>query len=102
MCIRDSNQHNLDSTALKHLDYKTTHFVDIAGKGSKQKTFNQIELTVAGYYAAEDSDIALQLHTTLWPQLTESPDLANIFTTLEMPLVSVLSRIERHGVLIDA
>lgn len=97
-----SNQHNLDSTALKYLDYKTTHFVDIAGKGSKQKTFNQIELTLAAYYAAEDSDIALQLHTALWPQLTESPDLANIFTTLEMPLIPVLSRIERYGVLIDA
>ncbi|MES2142241.1 MAG: DNA polymerase I [Pseudomonadota bacterium] len=97
-----SNQHNLDSTALKYLDYKTTHFVDIAGKGVKQKTFNQIDLNVAGEYAAEDADVALQLHQTLWPQLNESSDLATIFTTLEMPLVPVLSRIERYGVLIDA
>jgi DNA polymerase I len=97
-----SNQHSLDSAALKQLDYRTTHFVDIAGKGAKQKTFNEIEVTVASHYAAEDSDIALQLHKTLWPQLMESANLVTVFTTLEMPLVSVLSRIERYGVLIDA
>ena len=97
-----SNQHSLDNAALKHLDYKTIHFVDIAGKGAKQKTFNQIDLATAGEYAAEDSDIALQLHQTLWPQLTQTPPLATVLTTLEMPLVSVLSRIERYGVLIDA
>ncbi|BBB15056.1 DNA polymerase I [Candidatus Rickettsiella viridis] len=97
-----SNQHSLDNAALKYLDYKTIHFVDIAGKGAKQKTFNQIDLTTAGEYAAEDSDIALQLHQTLWPQLTQTPPLATVLTTLEMPLVSVLSRIERYGVLIDA
>lgn len=97
-----SNQHSLDNAALKYLDYKTIHFVDIAGKGVKQKTFNQIDLSTAGDYAAEDSDIALQLHQSLWPQLTQSPQLATVLTTLEMPLVSVLSRIERYGVLIDA
>lgn len=97
-----SNQHSLDNAALKYLDYKTIHFVDIAGKGAKQKTFNQIDLGTAGEYAAEDSDIALQLHQSLWPKLTESPPLATVLTTLEMPLVSVLSRIERYGVLIDA
>lgn len=97
-----SNQHSLDNAALKHLDYKTIHFVDIAGKGAKQKTFNHIDIATAGEYAAEDSDIALQLHQSLWPQLTQAPPLATVLTTLEMPLVSVLSRIERYGVLIDA
>ncbi len=96
-----SNQHGLDNAALKELDYKTIHFVDIAGKGVKQKTFNQIALEVAGDYAAEDSDMALQLHASFWPQLTALPNLATLFNTLEMPLVSVLSRIERYGVLID-
>jgi DNA polymerase-1 len=96
-----SNQHSLDSAALKHLDYETIHFVDIAGKGNQQKTFNQIDLTVASTYAAEDTDISLQLHSTLWPQLNKLPDLSHVFTQLEMPLVSVLSRIERYGVLID-
>jgi len=97
-----SNQHSLDNAALKYLDYKTIHFVDIAGKGAKQKTFNQIDIATAGEYAAEDSDIALQLHQSLWPKLTQTPPLATVLTTLEMPLVSVLSRIERYGVLIDA
>lgn len=97
-----SNQHNLDSAALKHLNYKTTLFVDIAGKGNKQKTFNQIDVKVAGSYAAEDADITLQLHQTLWTQLKSPTDLTPIFTTLEMPLVAVLSRMERYGVLIDA
>ncbi|MDQ8039164.1 MAG: DNA polymerase I [Rickettsiella sp.] len=97
-----SNQHNLDSAAQKHLHYKTIHFVDIAGKGVKQKTFNHIELAIAGEYAAEDTDVSLRLHETLWPQLNKSPNLVDVFTALEMPLVPVLSRIERYGVLIDA
>jgi DNA polymerase-1 len=96
-----SNQHSLDNAALKHLDYKTIHFADIAGKGVKQKTFNQIDLNTAAEYAAEDSDISLQLHQSLWPQLNQLPALATVLITLEMPLVSVLSRIERYGVLID-
>jgi DNA polymerase I len=96
-----TSQHSLDNAALKHLHYKTVHFEDIAGKGIKQKTFNQIELAVAGHYAAEDADVSLQLHDVLWPQLHELK-LAKVFSTLEMPLVAVLSRMERHGVLIDA
>lgn len=97
-----SNQHSLDNAALKYLNYKTITFTDIAGKGSKQKTFNQIDLATAGKYAAEDSDITLQLHQALWPQLMHLPALATVLTTIEMPLISVLSRIERYGVLIDA
>lgn len=96
-----SNQHSLDNAAWKHLAYKTTSFTDIAGKGVKQKTFNQIPLDIASQYAAEDSDITLQLHQQLWPQLQQLPQLAELFTEVEMPLISVLSRIERRGVLID-
>ncbi|RDH40950.1 MAG: DNA polymerase I [Candidatus Aquirickettsiella gammari] len=97
-----SNQHSLDSAAIKHLDHKTIRFEEIAGKGAKQKTFNQIELQQAEPYAAEDADITLRLHQTLKPQLDALPKLCQVFTTIEMPLVSVLSRIERYGVLVDA
>jgi DNA polymerase-1 len=97
-----SNQHSLDNAAIKHLDHKTIRFEEIAGKGAKQKTFNQIELQQAGPYAAEDADITLRLHQALKPQLDALPKLCQVFTTIEMPLVSVLSRIERYGVLVDA
>lgn len=97
-----SNSHSLNSAAIKHLDHKTIHFEEIAGKGAKQKTFNQIDIQEAGPYAAEDADIALRLHETLKPQLDTLPGLSKVFTHIEMPLVSVLSHIERHGVLVDA
>lgn len=97
-----SNSHSLDSAAIKHLDHKTIHFEEIAGKGAKQKTFNQIDIQEAGPYAAEDADIALRLHETLKPQLDTFPGLSKVFTHIEMPLVPVLSHIERHGVLVDA
>lgn len=97
-----SNSHSLDSAAIKHLDHKTIRFEEIAGKGAKQKTFNQIDIQQAGPYAAEDADIALRLHETLKPQLNALPGLSKVFTHIEMPLVPVLSHIERHGVLVDA
>lgn len=97
-----SRSHSLDSAAIKHLDHKTIHFEEIAGKGTKQKTFNQIDIQEAGPYAAEDADIALRLHTSLKPQLEALPDLAKVFSEIEMPLVPVLSHIERYGVLVDA
>lgn len=96
-----SNSHSLDSAAIKHLDHKTIRFEEIAGKGVKQKTFNQIGIEEAGPYAAEDADIALRLHASLQPKLEALPGLSNVFTQIEMPLVPVLSRIERHGVLVD-
>ncbi|WP_342146778.1 DNA polymerase I [Rickettsiella endosymbiont of Aleochara curtula] len=97
-----SNSHSLDSAAIKHLDHKTIRFEEIAGKGAKQKTFNQIDIQQAGPYAAEDADIALRLHEALKPQLNALPGLSKVFTHIEMPLVPVLSHIERHGVLVDA
>jgi len=76
-------------------------FSDVAGKGKAQLTFDQVDIDKAGHYAAEDADITLRLHNTLMPKLTRQPNLHRIFTELEMPLVSVLSRIEDNGVLID-
>ena len=95
------SRHNMDDLALKHLGITTTHFEDIAGKGVKQLSFNQIELDKAGHYAAEDADITLRLHHKLWPKLEAVPSLASIYTDLELPLIRVLSRVERQGVLVD-
>jgi len=96
-----ASRHDMDSLALAYLNHETIHFEDIAGKGAKQITFNQIDLEQAGPYAAEDADITLRLHQTLWSQLSEDASLASVFEELELPLISVLSRIERQGVLVD-
>ena len=96
-----ATRHDMDSLALKYLGHKTIHFEDIAGKGAKQLTFNQIKLEEAGPYAAEDADITLRLHRALWPRLEEQAGPAAVFTDIEMPLVPVLSRIERQGALIS-
>ncbi|RKF22304.1 DNA polymerase I [Alginatibacterium sediminis] len=95
-------RHDMDSLALKFLQHKTIHFEDIAGKGAKQLTFNQIELEQAGPYAAEDADITLRLHQEIWSQLEQHPSLVKLFNDIELPLASVLSRLERNGVCIDA
>ena len=96
-----ASRHNMDALAAFYLDYKTTHFEDIAGKGAKQLTFNQIDLEQAGPYAAEDADIALRLHQTLWPRLVAEPSLKTLFETVELPLLPVLSHIERNGALVS-
>lgn len=95
------SRHNMDALAEKYLQHKTIHFEDVAGKGAKQLTFDQIDLAQASPYAAEDADITLRLHQALWPKLQAEPGLQKIFQELEIPLLSVLSRIERNGVLID-
>lgn len=95
-------RHDMDSLALKYLGYKTVSFEEVAGKGAKQITFNQVPLEQAAHYAAEDADVTLKLHGALWPSLQKIPALENVFNTIEMPLVSVLSRIERTGALIDS
>lgn len=97
-----ATRHDMDSLALKYLGHKTIAFEDIAGKGAKQLTFNQIALEQAAEYAAEDADITLRLHQTLWPKLQDEEKLRSVFETIEMPLLPVLSRIERTGALIDA
>lgn len=97
-----AGRHDMDSLADRHLNYKTTTFEDIAGKGKKQLTFNQIPLEEAANYAAEDADITLLLHQALYPQLEAEKSLLHVYQDIEMPLVPVLSRMERTGVLIYA
>lgn len=96
------SRHDMDTLANKYLDHQTIHFEDIAGKGAKQLTFNQISLEQAGPYAAEDADITLRLHNVLMPRLEQESSLLGVFREIEMPLVSVLSKIERTGALIDS
>ncbi|WP_018417134.1 DNA polymerase I [Teredinibacter turnerae] len=95
------SRHDMDTLAELHLGHKTIHFEDIAGKGAKQLTFNQIKLEEAGPYAAEDADITLRLHQALWPKVAEAEGLKTVFNDVELPLVSILSRIERNGALLD-
>lgn len=97
-----ATRHDMDSLALKYLDHTTVSFQDIAGKGAKQLTFDQIALEQAGPYAAEDADITLRLHQALFEKLNTIPSLARVLTDIEMPLVPVLARIERQGAFVDA
>ena len=96
-----ATRHDMDSLAKTYLDYNTIKFEEVAGKGAKQLTFDQVPLEQAAPYAAEDADITLRLHDHLWTLLKKQKGPASIFTDIEMPLVPVLSRIERTGVRID-
>ncbi|MGB0845353.1 MAG: DNA polymerase I [Thiolinea sp.] len=97
-----ANRHDMDTLCLKHLGHSNISFETIAGKGKKQLTFNQIALEEAGPYAAEDADMTLQLHQHFWPQLEALDAQRDLYENIELPLVSVLSDIERNGVLVDA
>jgi DNA polymerase I len=97
-----SNKHDLDTLAVKYLGISTTTFASIAKVGKQQLTFNQIALETAGPYAAEDAEIVVQLHEKLFPQLTADPGLTKVFTEIDMPLVKVLTRMERIGVYLDS
>ncbi|WP_456448292.1 DNA polymerase I, partial [Thiolapillus sp.] len=96
-----ATRHDMDSLARKYLGHDTISFTDIAGKGAKQLTFNQIDLEQAAPYAAEDADVTLRLHEILWPRLEKEEGPCRVFREIEMPLVPVLSRMERTGVRID-
>ncbi|MGF1901172.1 DNA polymerase I [Aliivibrio sifiae] len=96
-----AGKHNMDSLALRYLQHNTISFEEIAGKGKKQLTFNQIALEQAAPYAAEDADITLRLHNVLHAKLVADEKLNTVFTDIELPLISVLSRMERKGVYID-
>jgi len=96
-----ATRHDMNSLALKYLGQKTIHFEDIAGKGAKQLTFNQVKVEEAAPYAAEDADVTLRLHQALWPRLEQEPGLRAVFSDIEVPLVPVLSRIERRGALLS-
>jgi len=99
--LHSTAPHSLDALALRHLKLVTIKLEDIAGKGSKKKPFNHVVLEQAAPYAAEDADIALQLHQTLWPQLQKNSKLNQMVIGVEMPLIPVLMRMERLGVKID-
>lgn len=97
-----AGRHDMDTLALKYLSYKTVSFEEIAGKGARKLTFNQIDLEKAGFYACEDADITFRLHKHLWPLVNANTKMTELFQTVEMPLVSILAKMEYHGVLIDA
>nr|WP_279161851.1 DNA polymerase I [Plesiomonas shigelloides] len=96
-----AGRHDMDSLSERHLGHQTITFEEVAGKGKNQLTFNQIPLEQAATYAAEDADVTLRLHEVLWPQLEQKAGLASVLQEMEVPLLSVLSRMERNGVLID-
>lgn len=96
-----ATRHDMDSLALKYLGVQTIHYEDVAGKGAKQIGFSQVAIEMAAEYAAEDADITLQLHRNLWPKLEAEPALRSVFETIDMPLVPVLSRVERNGALVS-
>lgn len=96
-----ASRHDMDSLARRYLNAETISFEDIAGKGVKQLTFNQIELEQAAPYAAEDADITLRLHQALWGKLSAEPGLAKVFSEIELPLLPVLARMERLGTTIE-
>jgi DNA polymerase-1 len=96
-----ATRHDMDSSARFYLGVDTIHFEDVAGRGAKQLTFNQVDLAAATEYAAEDADITLKLHEHLWAKLSEIESLKTLYQQIEQPLVPVLLEMEQHGVLID-
>ena len=97
-----ATRHNMDSAARHYLGVDTITYEEVAGKGAKQIPFGQVPVEKAGEYAAEDADVTLRLHRTLWPKITTVPALERLYETIEQPLVAVLQRMERRGVLVDA
>ncbi|WP_040975310.1 DNA polymerase I [Necropsobacter massiliensis] len=100
--LNSTGRHNMDDLSARYLGHQTIAFETLAGKGKNQLTFDQIDIAQATEYAAEDADVTMKLHQTLWHELTQIPALTNLFTRIELPLIGVLSRMERHGVLIDS
>ena len=96
-----ATRHDMDSMAEKYLNVQTIHYEDVAGKGAKQLSFNQVPLEQAGPYAAEDADITLRLHRQFWPKLKAEPAMAQLYQDLEIPLIPVLARMEHTGVKVD-
>jgi DNA polymerase I len=96
-----ATRHDMDSAAERYLGLRTIHYEDVAGKGAKQIPFSQVALEQAAEYAAEDADVTMRLHRTLWPAIEHEPLLKRLYEQFEQPLVSVLCRMETHGVLLD-
>jgi DNA polymerase-1 len=97
-----ATRHDIDSVAALYLGVAALKYEEVAGKGAKQITFDQVDLDKATHYSAEKADLALQLHRTLWPKLTAMPDLERVYKEIECPLVRVLEQMERAGVMVDA
>jgi DNA polymerase-1 len=97
-----ATKHNMDDLAKEYLGVTTIHYEDVAGKGAKQISFQEVTLEQAAPYAAEDADITLRLHQVLMAKLQQHPALLSLYSEIEIPLISVLARIESNGVLIDA
>ncbi|UPG95034.1 DNA polymerase I [Luteibacter aegosomatissinici] len=97
-----ATRHDMDSLAQRYLGYTTVKYEEICGKGAKQISFSQVDIETAGKYAAEDADITLRLHHTLWPRLEAEPSLRSVYLDIEIPVVPVLAKMEQTGVLIDA
>lgn len=100
--LNSTGRHNMDDLAKRYLGHQTITFEEIAGKGKNQLTFNQIPLEKAAEYAAEDADVTMKLQQVLWEKLSKEPSLEKLFKEMELPLLGVLSRMERRGVLIDS
>ena len=100
--LNSTGRHNMDDLAKRYLGHQTISFEEIAGKGKNQLTFNQIPLEKAAEYAAEDADVTMKLQQVLWEKLSKEPTLEKLFKEMELPLLGVLSRMERRGVLIDS
>lgn len=100
--LNSTGRHNMDDLAKRYLGHQTISFEEIAGKGKNQLTFNQIPLEQAAEYAAEDADVTMKLQQVLWEKLSKEPSLEKLFKEMELPLLGVLSRMERRGVLIDS
>ena len=99
--LDSTGKHNLDFLAQKHLNLKTIRYEEVAGKGAKKLNFSEVEIEIAARYAAEDADVCVRLHHALQAKLQAQPTSARIYNELEIPLLSVLARLERNGVLID-
>ena len=97
-----ATRHNLDALALNYLNIKTIHYEDVAGKGAKQISFNQVSIEEAAPYACEDAEVVIKLNSVLTSKLKKIPSLEKIYRTIEIPLIPVLSRIERNGVMINS
>ena len=101
VCNSVASRHDLDTLCEKHLQHSNIHFEDVAGKGVKQITFDQVDLDIARDYAAEDADMVLRLHQEFWSELSKKKKQKELYETIELPMLKVLSNIERNGVLID-
>jgi DNA polymerase I len=100
--LESHKPHDMDNLALRHLNVKTISFADVAGKGAKQISFDQVDIDTAAHYAAEDADITLQLHLNLSPQIAAQSGLQHVYRDIEMPSMHVLYTMERNGVLLDS